>query len=470
MHLISISIIYAQYNPTEICRVENDRIVFKLDMRWTNAQKTEVARLFDLDSILLAGAYEGKQDLVRNGIEWKVLKLNDHIIELSKVLGKAPASPSGKNEIIMVDDRWVKNAGINEQLSANYGINNFIRNTVFRYNNGIAWFYLPEHKNAKRVFLSGSFNNWSTLQTPMQLSDSGWVVSLPLKPGKYSYKYIIDGKWTSDPFNKLKENDTYHGYNSILFCYNYRFELKGHREAQKVIVAGSFNNWNQRELKMIPSSAGWILHLYLREGTHAYKFIVDKQWITDPANKLTRPDGAGHNNSVIGIGDSLFFRLNGFTTAKTVLLSGNFNVWNKGELFMEKVKDGWQLGYVLPAGNYEYKFIVDGKWIVDPANPYSVGSGNFQNSFMAVKPNHIFRLDHHQDAAKVIVTGSFNGWDNERYQMVKKKDVWILPIYLNPGKYTYKFIVDKNWILDPDNELWENNDYGTRNSVLWIEP
>jgi hypothetical protein len=29
-------------------------------------------------------------------------------------------------------------------------------------------------------------------------------------------------------------------------------------------------------------------------------------------------------------------------------------------------------------------------------------------------------------------------------------------------------IVDKEWKLDPGNELWEENEYGTGNSVLWI--
>jgi hypothetical protein len=54
--------------------------------------------------------------------------------------------------------------------------------------------------------------------------------------------------------------------------------------------------------------------------------------------------------------------------------------------------------------------------------------------------------------------------------MIKKAGAWIFPIYLKPGKYTYKFIVDQKWILDPANDLWEDNEYGTGNSVLWIEP
>jgi hypothetical protein len=54
--------------------------------------------------------------------------------------------------------------------------------------------------------------------------------------------------------------------------------------------------------------------------------------------------------------------------------------------------------------------------------------------------------------------------------MIKQGGRWILPIYLRPGKYTYKFIVDGNWIIDPFNELYEQNEFDTYNSVLWVDP
>jgi hypothetical protein len=53
--------------------------------------------------------------------------------------------------------------------------------------------------------------------------------------------------------------------------------------------------------------------------------------------------------------------------------------------------------------------------------------------------------------------------------MIREGGKWIFPIYLAPGKYTYKFIVDGKWILDPVNKLYEPNEYGTDNTVLWID-
>jgi len=54
--------------------------------------------------------------------------------------------------------------------------------------------------------------------------------------------------------------------------------------------------------------------------------------------------------------------------------------------------------------------------------------------------------------------------------MKKTSNGWEIPLYLKPGKHTYKLIVDGEWILDPDNKLWEQNEFGTGNSVVWINP
>ena len=170
------------------------------------------------------------------------------------------------------------------------------------------------------------------------------------------------------------------------------------------------------------------------------------------------------------MGDTLIFTLKGYPNAEKVVLSGDFNAWNTGELFMQKTPGGWQLPYVLAAGNYEYKYIVDGEWITDPGNPFTTGEADFLNSFLAVKHNHTFILKQHSDASKVILSGSFNGWTESGYTMIEKEGIWIFPLYLKPGKHLYKYVVDTKWIIDPSNDIWEENEYGTGNSVIWINP
>ncbi|MFO7985402.1 MAG: glycogen-binding domain-containing protein [Desulfatiglandaceae bacterium] len=53
--------------------------------------------------------------------------------------------------------------------------------------------------------------------------------------------------------------------------------------------------------------------------------------------------------------------------AETVLLSGNFNNWSQHSDFMKKDQTGtWKKIKMLSQGTYEYKFIVDGTWTLDP--------------------------------------------------------------------------------------------------------
>ena len=470
LFLLMLSSLKAQVDTKGVCQIDDGRILFRLDLRWTLAQRNQVAKQFDLDSMLMTEVYKGKEVITFKGVEWRVKKLDPNFIELSKPLDKPSGGKDINEDVFLIDDRWVEIESANERESVTFGVNKFTRTGIFHYVKGVVTLYLPGHTNARKVYLSGTFNSWSRMETPMNRTDSGWIATLALLPGKHAYKYIIDGKWTPDSFNRLKEDDQNGGSNSVFFCYNRSFRLRDHEKAHEVVLAGSFNGWNEQELRMIRINGVWLINLYLREGTHAYKFIVDGQWMNDPANKLTRPDGGGNKNSFISVGDTFYFRLSGFTDAKEVIVSGNFNVWNEKELSMEKVPGGWQLPYVLAPGNYEYKFIVDGKWMTDPSNPYKTGEGEYKSSLFVVKPNHTFTLNNYPNAKSVILSGSFNGWSRDGYLMLKKDGNWSYPISLKPGKYTYKFIVDGKWIIDPDNELWEGNEYGNANSVLWINP
>ncbi len=58
-------------------------------------------------------------------------------------------------------------------------------------------FYAPQ---AKRVSLAGSFNNWDTKALSAKKDSRGsWAVKLNLKPGRYEYKFLVDGSWLNDP-------------------------------------------------------------------------------------------------------------------------------------------------------------------------------------------------------------------------------------------------------------------------------
>ena len=53
---------------------------------------------------------------------------------------------------------------------------------------------------ARKVCLAGSFNNWREQVSEMIPLGSGkWVKDLDLAPSTYEYRFIIDGKWVTDP-------------------------------------------------------------------------------------------------------------------------------------------------------------------------------------------------------------------------------------------------------------------------------
>jgi len=459
----------SQTTPERACRIENGRLIFTLDTRWSQQQREKVISLFDLDTEVVRAALNGKALPDVKGETWSVKRLDENLIELSKPLIRPTENPPSQEDVLLLDDRWIEAAGITERESMPGGINRFTRFDVFSYANGIARFFLPGRPEAREVILSGSFNGWSTTLASMTRTDEGWAIDVRLRPGKYTYKYIIDGKWTPDPFNRQKENDGAGGNNSVVFCYNYTFQLPGFSSAKNVIVSGSFNNWRTHDFPMQHINGKWVRGMYLREGTHAYKFIVDGDWVLDPANPVIHEDNDGNLNNYVSIGEPSYFRLTGYPFATRVFLTGNFNAWQTHELPMTRIQGGWELAYVLRPGNYEYKFIVDGTPVTDLSNPYTTGTGEDESSFVAIKPNCQFRLKGESDAAKVIVTGSFNNWNFLEYRMILRDGIWTFPMYLSPGKYTYKFIVDGKWILDPANSLWEENQYGTGNSVLWVE-
>jgi hypothetical protein len=87
----------------------------------------------------------------------------------------------------------------------------------------------------------------------------------------------------------------------------------------------------------------------------------------------------------------------------------------------------------------------------------------------SLKGNTTFRLKGHPNARVVAVAGSFNDWNQSKVFCGKEGDEWICRLDLAPGKYTYKFIIDGDWILDPANPETEDDERGFTNSVLVVK-
>ncbi|HBR14133.1 MAG TPA: glycoside hydrolase [Candidatus Omnitrophica bacterium] len=83
-----------------------------------------------------------------------------------------------------------------------------------------------------------------------------------------------------------------------LFKKKIYFELAA-PAAKKVALTGNFKAWDVNGIPMKKDKDGlWRVGVELAPGRYEYKFIVDQQWWTDPANKQTVMSPSGTVNSL----------------------------------------------------------------------------------------------------------------------------------------------------------------------------
>ena len=73
-----------------------------------------------------------------------------------------------------------------------------------------------EAPEASEVQLAGDFNDWMPEGTVMEPAGGIWLRTLQLAPGRYRYRYVVDGEWRCDPCNAAVEPSPFGGYDSLL--------------------------------------------------------------------------------------------------------------------------------------------------------------------------------------------------------------------------------------------------------------
>ncbi len=82
--------------------------------------------------------------------------------------------------------------------------------------------------------------------------------------------------------------------------------------------------------------------------------------------------------------------------------------------------------------------------------------------------------EHGEPANEVLLTGSFTDWASEPPDAYEMEDddndgIWEVTVELDIGTYLYKFIVDGEWVQDPDNSDESPDGHGGYNSVVHVE-
>ena len=71
-------------------------------------------------------------------------------------------------------------------------------------------------------------------------------------------------------------------------------------------------------------------------------------------------------------------------------------------------------------------------------------------------------------AKEVAVAGDFTSWKPLALKK-QKNGCFAVTTALPAGVYEYRFIVDGQWMSDPDHSHWAPNPFGTFNSVAQVQ-
>ena len=74
-----------------------------------------------------------------------------------------------------------------------------------------------EASEAKEASLAGDFNSWDVKKHVMKRDNKGrWTKIVTLSPGRYEYKFLVDGQWQTDPSNDEIVPNSFGTHNNIL--------------------------------------------------------------------------------------------------------------------------------------------------------------------------------------------------------------------------------------------------------------
>lgn len=99
--------------------------------------------------------------------------------------------------------------------------------------------------------------------------------------------------------------------------------------------------------------------------------------------------------------------------------------------------------------------------------PYRVLTGDEYVSFEKKKVVFTIEAPAAQDA---YVVGDFNDWQINAESKLSRSNsgLWEKRLELAPGRYRYKFVIDGAWMMDTNNQKYEQNDFGAFDSLLEV--
>jgi 1,4-alpha-glucan branching enzyme len=74
-----------------------------------------------------------------------------------------------------------------------------------------------EAPDAQAVAVTGSFCGWAPEGLPLKKGRRGvWKATLQLPPGRYEYRFVVDGEWRDDPLADERVPNPFGSENCVL--------------------------------------------------------------------------------------------------------------------------------------------------------------------------------------------------------------------------------------------------------------
>ena len=79
-------------------------------------------------------------------------------------------------------------------------------------------FIQPVDKAQTNLAIAGDFNGWNPNATPLKRDENlgVWQTCVPVPPGRYRYRLVVDGQWIQDPYNSYVESNPFGELNNIV--------------------------------------------------------------------------------------------------------------------------------------------------------------------------------------------------------------------------------------------------------------
>ena len=69
--------------------------------------------------------------------------------------------------------------------------------------------------DARSVYVAGSFNDWDPSARALKCDKKGvWRTWMNLPPGRYEYRFVVNGKWQEDPSCEERARNEFGTFNS----------------------------------------------------------------------------------------------------------------------------------------------------------------------------------------------------------------------------------------------------------------